>query len=248
MTPVLEMHDVTVRFRMPERRIPTFKEWVIRRITSRMTFNELAALSGVDFSLEVGETLGVIGSNGAGKSTLLRVAAGIIPPTEGHAVVRGRLAPIIELGTGFEMELSGRENVFFNGALLGRSKTEMLARYDEIIDFSGIEDFIDSPLRTYSTGMVARLAFAVATTVDADILLLDEVLSVGDEAFRAKCAKRINDFRGRGVTILYVSHDLKSVEKLCSRALWLDHGRVRAIGPAEEVVVAYKAEVTPDAS
>jgi len=245
MTAALEMADVTVRFRMPERRIPTFKEWLIRRLTSRMAYHELAALSGVGFTLEVGETLGVIGSNGAGKSTLLRVAAGIIPPSEGRAVVRGRLAPIIELGTGFEMELSGRENVFFNGALLGRSRAEMLARYDEIVDFSGIGDFIDAPLRTYSTGMVARLAFAVATTVDADVLLLDEVLSVGDEAFRAKCARRINQFRGSGVTILYVSHDLKSVVKLCQRALWLDHGKVRSIGPAEQVVDAYKAEVTP---
>ncbi len=241
--PAIELRDVTVRFRMPERRIPTFKEWMIRRLTSRMDWHELVALSRVGFSVDCGEGFGVIGANGAGKSTLLRIAAGILPPTEGEAVIRGRVAPIIELGTGFELELSGRENVFFNGALLGRSRSEMASRFDEIVDFSGLEQFIDAPLRTYSTGMVARLAFAIATTVDADVLLLDEALSVGDEAFRSRCERRMDEFRRRGVTILFVSHSLSSVERLCSRALWLERGRARALGPTPEVIAAYRQSI-----
>lgn len=241
--PAIDFRDVTVRFRMPERRIPTFKEWLIRRLTSRIGWQELVALDRVAFTVAPGEAFGVVGANGAGKSTLLRIVAGILPPSEGEAVTRGRLAPIIELGTGFELELSGRENVFFNGALLGRSRAEMSARFDEIVDFAGLGEFIDAPLRTYSTGMVARLAFAVATTVDADLLLLDEVLSVGDEAFRGRCERRIDEFRRRGVTILFVSHDLKAVERLCGRALWLERGRSRALGPTAEVVAAYRASV-----
>jgi ABC-type polysaccharide/polyol phosphate transport system ATPase subunit len=186
----------------------------------------------------------VIGANGAGKSTLLRVIGGILVPTQGEAIIRGRLAPIIELGTGFELELSGRENVFFNGALLGRSRTEMQARFNDIVAFSGIERFIDAPVRTYSMGMIARLAFAIATTVDAQILLLDEVLSVGDESFRRKCQERIMSFREKGVTILLVSHDLPAIEAMCDHVLWLDQGEVRALGPTAKVVSDYRRAVT----
>jgi ABC-type polysaccharide/polyol phosphate transport system ATPase subunit len=237
--PVVDFRNVTVAYRVPDRRIPSLKEWVVRRLTSRMTWHERRALDRVSFSLEAGRALGVIGANGAGKSTLLRVAGGILPPTGGQAVVRGRLAPIIELGTGFELELSGRENVFFSGALLGRSRVEMAARFDEIVDFSGLADSIEAPLRTYSTGMVARLAFAVATAVDANILLLDEVLAVGDEAFRRKCQDRISSFRDRGVSILFVSHDLDAVRSMCDRAIWLDRGVLRASGDTAEVVDRY---------
>jgi ABC-type polysaccharide/polyol phosphate transport system ATPase subunit len=187
--------------------------------------------------------VGIIGPNGAGKSTLLRIAGGILAPETGEAIIRGRLAPIIELGTGFEAELTGRENIFFNGALLGRSRREMERRFDEIVDFSGLAKFIDSPIRTYSTGMVIRLAFAIATTVDADILLLDEVLAVGDEAFRHKCRQRIDAFRNDGVTILFVSHDLGTVNDVCDSAIWLDQGIVRAMGPAAAVTAAYLSDV-----
>jgi ABC-2 type transport system ATP-binding protein/lipopolysaccharide transport system ATP-binding protein len=246
LSPAIEFCNVTMRYRLPDKRIPTLKEWAIHRLTAKLRYNDFLALHDVTFSAEGGETLGIIGANGAGKSTLLRVAAGILTPSAGEAVVRGRVAPIIELGTGFEPELSGRENIFFNGALFGRSRAEMRRRFDEIVEFSALANFIDMPLRTYSTGMVGRLAFAVATTVDADIYLLDEVLSVGDEAFGARCAERIERFRRDGGTILLVSHNLPTVERLCRQAMWLHEGRVMAMGPASEVIGEYQAkELSP---
>jgi len=241
----VEFHHVSLRYRiLAERGINSFKEWAIRWITRRMHYQELVALAGVDFSVQAGHAVGIIGHNGAGKSTLLRVAAGILRPTEGTAIVRGRQAPVIELGLGFEAELTGRENIFFNGALLGRSPVEMEERMDEIVAFADLHEFIDQPIRTYSTGMVARLAFAVATTVDAHVLLLDEVLAVGDASFRIKCQERLETFRDAGVTILLVSHDLDAVIKMCDEVLWLDKGVVRAYGPALEVVARYKASVS----
>ncbi len=239
-TPAIEFRDVSITYRLAERGM-TFKEWVIRSLHGGISWHNVHALSKVSFQLLPGETLGVIGGNGAGKSTLLRVAGGILSPTSGEATMRGRLAPIIELGTGFEMELSGRENIFFNGALLGRSRAEMQSRLDDIIDFAGIGSFIDAPLRTYSTGMVARLAFAVATTVEAHILLLDEILSVGDQTFRERCHRRIEEFRSHGVSILLVSHDLSAIRSLCTKTMWLEHGRLRALGPTTEVAAAYEA-------
>lgn len=238
----IEFRDVSLRFRVPaERGIVSLKEWVIRWLTSKMRYRDLVALDGVSFSVDAGRMLAIIGHNGAGKSTLLRIAAGILAPSRGQAIVRGRIAPVIELGLGFEMELSGRENIFFNGALLGRSRDEMEARCEEIVEFAELGEFIDQPIRTYSTGMVARLAFATATTVDAQVLLLDEVLSVGDESFRRKCNERLENFRRAGVTVLLVTHDLDVVERTADEALWLEHGRARALGPVSEVVAAYRA-------
>lgn len=236
----ITFEDVAVRFRVPRRRIPTLKEWAIRRLTSRMVYDEFRGLLDVSLTLDHGRTLGVIGVNGAGKSTLLRLTAGILSPTAGTVTVRGRVAPLIELGTGFDLELTGRENIFFNGALLGRSRTEMRQRLDAIVEFAEIASFLDAPLRTYSTGMVARLAFAIATTVDADVLLLDEILAVGDQAFRVKCEERIEAFRRSGVTIVFVSHDLRSVQWLCQEVLWLKDGHIAAHGPAAEVVASYR--------
>ena len=246
--PAVEFQDVSLQYRLlSERGIVSFKEWVIRRLTSKLTYQDLVALSHVSVSVEKGRALGIIGHNGAGKSTLLRVAAGILTPTEGVAIMRGRLAPVIELGLGFEAELTGRENIFFNGALLGRSRAEMANRVDEIVDFAELAEFIDQPIRTYSTGMVARLAFSVATAVDAHILLLDEVLSVGDESFRRKCNERLASFRRSGSTILLVSHDLDAVQNICDEALWLEHGVVRGHGPASEIAALYKASVGDEA-
>jgi ABC-2 type transport system ATP-binding protein len=243
-TPAIEFRDVSLRYRLlADRGIATLKEWTIKRLTSRIFYQELSALSGVSFTVEPGRTFGIIGHNGAGKSTLLRIAGGILAPTEGVAIVHGRLAPIIELGLGFEAELSGRENIYFNGALLGRSRVEMHDRFGEIVEFSELGDFIDQPIRTYSSGMVARLAFAIATTVDAHILLLDEVMSVGDERFRQKCQDRIASFRDAGVTILVVSHDLEAIERLSDDVMWLEHGSMKALGPAHEVVSAYRSSV-----
>jgi len=240
--PSIEFRNVSAQFRIPtEGRIASLKEWIIRQVTGRRIRHDvIQALDDVSFSVDRGTAIGVIGSNGAGKSTLLRVAAGILEPSRGASVVRGRIAPVIELGIGFEQELTGRENIFFNGALLGRSQHEMFERMDEIVDFAELGAFIDQPIRTYSTGMVARLAFSVATTVDAEVLLLDEVLSVGDERFRLRCGDRFSQFRQSGVTIVFVSHALDSVESFCDEVLWLDRGRIHLRGGAGEVVEEYR--------
>lgn len=239
----IEFREVSVGY--PTHKIPTLKEWVVRGVTGRRPDEFSWALRDVSFEVKCGDTLGIIGRNGAGKSTLLRVAAGIIVPTSGEASTRGSVAPLIELGTGFDGELSGIENIFFNGALLGRSKQYMTRRLDEIVDFAGLGASIDAPLRTYSTGMVARLAFAIATTIDADIVLLDEILSVGDAAFRERCDERIRGFRDSGSTILLVSHDLEAVHNLCSRAVWVAEGTLRAAGRVDEVIGAYTASLHP---
>ena len=229
-------NDVSVSY--PPRRAPTLKEWALRRERTTDT-KPFDALTGVSLAVEKGEAFGIIGRNGAGKSTLLRVIAGIIPPTGGDVMIRGSVAPIIEIGTGFDVELSGRENIFFNGSLLGRSRAFMRQREDEIIDFADITGFIDAPLRTYSTGMIARLAFAIATTVEADVVLLDEVLAVGDAAFREKCDERIRQFHATGAAVILVAHDLEAMREICSRVAWLDHGRLIACGTAAEVTEAY---------
>ena len=241
--PAIEFREVSHLFRVyTEGRIASLKEWMIRLVMRRRDgYQSVIALDDVSFEVGQGEALGVIGHNGAGKSTLLRIAAGILQPRTGVAVVRGLVAPIIELGIGFEQELTGRENIVFNGALLGRSRQEMYERMDEIVAFAELDHFIDQPIRTYSTGMVARLAFSVATTVDAQILLLDEVLSVGDERFQRKCAERITDFRRNGVTILFVSHALSSVENLCDNVIWVEGGRIKAVGPAGAVISEYQS-------
>lgn len=236
---VLELQEVSVRYR--ERKIRSLKEAVVRQLKGHAPAPFFYSLRDVSFTVRPGEVIGIVGRNGAGKSTLLRVAAGIIPPSAGVAISRGPIAPVMELGTGFEYELSGRENIFFNGALLGYSHAYMRSRVDEIIAFAGIEPFIDAPLRTYSTGMVARLAFAVATSTDAETILLDEILAVGDESFRSQCNDRIESFVRKGATVVVVSHELKSLESLCSRGVWLAEGRIAADGPAAEVIGRYRA-------
>ena len=240
---VIELEGVSVRFR--EKKIRSLKEAVIRRLTAHPKSGFFYSLRDVSLAIDHGEAVGIVGANGAGKSTLLRVAAGIISPTEGVAIRRGRLAPVMELGTGFEAELSGRENIFFNGALLGFSRSYMRSRADDIIAFSGIEPFIDAPLRTYSTGMVARLAFAVATAIEAETVLLDEILAVGDAAFRRQCNVRIERFVANGATVAVVSHELEPLASLCSRVLWVSEGRIVADGAAAEVIARYGGESPP---
>ena len=242
---VVELQRVSVRYR--EKKIRSLKEAVVHGFAHRKA-GFFYALDDVSLTIHHGEAVGVIGPNGAGKSTLLRVAAGIIPPSQGVAVSRGTVAPVMELGTGFEAELSGRENIFFNGALLGFPRAYMRVRLDEIIAFSGIESFIDAPLRTYSTGMTARLAFAIATAIEAETILLDEVLAVGDATFRAQCNERIARFVSGGSTIVVVAHDLDSLESLCSRVLWIDHGRIVADGGTAEVIERYRRSTMEPAS
>ncbi len=200
------------------------------------------ALNDVSFEIRQGETVGVIGSNGAGKSTLLSLVAGISHPDEGNVTVEGRVAALLELGSGFHGELTGVENVFLNAALLGLSRKKAEEKYDEIVDFSGIREFIDSPLRTYSSGMIMRLAFAVAVHVDPAFLIIDEVLAVGDVTFQEKCRRRIQDLKNAGKGLLCVSHAGSTIQELCERALWLDHGRLMMDGPVSQVIAAYEAK------
>lgn len=238
MAPAIETNGLSVRFPAETRR--SLKQLLLHgRDASRPGFVD--ALRDVTFSIGAGETVGVIGGNGAGKSTLLRTLNGIVTPHAGSATTRGVVVPMIELSTGFETEFTGRENIDFNGALLGRTKRQMREREDAIIDFSGLASQIDLPLRTYSMGMIARLAFAIATETEADVLMIDEVLSVGDAAFRSKAISKIRALVGRGATLLLVSHELDLLTELCARVLWLDAGALVADGECHDVVSRYRA-------
>jgi ABC-2 type transport system ATP-binding protein len=233
---VLTLQDVTVSYRVPHENIRTIKEFIIRRLKGQVQYVDLLALRQVNLQVKKGEVFGLIGANGAGKTTLLRLVARVMRPTLGRVIVRGRVAPLLAIGAGFHMELTGRENVYLNGSLLGYTRLQIDDYFDEIVDFAEIRDFIDAPLRTYSSGMLARLGFAVATAQMPDILIVDEVLAVGDIAFQEKCATRIRDFREQGSTILLVSHDMGTIQRMCARAAWLNHGEIVQVGLAEEVV------------
>ena len=251
--PAIELADVSVHYPVSREAIGSFKEYAIRRLRGRIERDEFVALRSVTLSIFPGERVGVIGANGAGKSTLFRVIARVRNPTSGRVILRGRIAPLLEMGLGFHGELTGRETIVLQGTLMGFSRKEMLARLPAIAEFAELEPFIDSPIRTYSSGMSARLAFSVATDVDPDILLVDEALAVGDERFRAKCAERMAHFRERGKTFLLVSHSLPEVQASCQRAIWIRDGLVTMDGPALDVCAAYhewaqRAPDRPDAS
>ncbi len=235
----IRVENVSVRYRIPRERIKTLKEYAIRHFTKRVVYDDFEALREVNLEIEPGETVGIVGRNGAGKSTLLRLIARILRPTEGRVVVVGKTAPLLELGLGLHGELTGRENVLLQGALLGFTRAEMKRRLDRIVAFAELEEFIDAPMRTYSTGMAARLAFSVATDVDPDILLVDEALAVGDERFQLKCHDRMEAFRRAGKTVLLVSHALAQVRQNCRRAVWIHGGRVARDGDVHEVTEAY---------
>ena len=237
--PVISITDVSVHYRVPKEPISSIKEFVIRKLKGEVQYQEFMALDAVDFDVYKGETVGVIGPNGAGKSTLLKVVSRVLRPTYGRVKTRGRISPLLELGAGFDPELTGRENIYLNSMILGFSRKQIDGLFDKIVSFSGLEEFIDAPLRTYSTGMMARLGFAVATEVQPEILIIDEILSVGDADFQMRSSERIRSFQKSGATILIVSHSPSDILELCSRVIWLDHGRVRAEGQPEEVVDRY---------
>lgn len=237
---VIRLENISVHYRLPGERIHTFKEYVIRLVQKRIQFKDFQALKEVNLQIRKGEIFGIIGNNGAGKSTLLKVISRVLVPTQGRVWIKGKVSPLLELGAGFHPELTGRENVFLNGTILGHAHREIEEHMDEIIEFSELGSFIDASLRTYSSGMYARLGFAVATTWEPDILILDEVLSVGDESFRRKCEARMNGFRNGHATSILVSHSMEAVLSLCERAAWLDHGTIRAVGPADEVIAKYR--------
>jgi len=237
----IRLASVSVRYRVPRERMASLKEYTIRWIQRRVQYVDFWALEEIDLVVERGEIFGVVGPNGAGKSTLLKTVAGVLHPTAGRVVVRGRVAPLLELGAGFHPELTGRENVYLYGTLLGSTRRELDGLFESIVDFAELWDFIDAPLRTYSTGMTARLGFAVATSRFAEVLLVDEVLAVGDTRFQEKCRARMDSFRRLGATILFVSHDLPTIAAMCERAVWLSGGRIQATGNARDVVGRYAA-------
>lgn len=238
--PIIQLENVSVSYRLPSERIGTFKEYAIRKLQRKIRIDKFWALTDISLQVNKGEVFGLIGNNGAGKSTMLKVISKVLKPTKGRVVVYGKIAPLLELGAGFHPELSGRENVFLNGALLGYSRSEMESVFDEIVAFSELEQFIDSPVRTYSSGMFARLGFAVATAHMPEILILDEILSVGDEAFQKKCSLRMKSFQQAGATVLMVSHTLNMLEGMCDRIAWIDHGGLQKIGEPQEVIEAYR--------
>ena len=229
----------TVRFNMASERIDNLKEYFIKLAKRELMFKEFLALKDVNLRIRPGESWGIIGTNGSGKSTLLKLICGIFKPYKGTVTVNGTIAPLIELGAGFDGELTARENIFLNGAVLGHDKHFMEAHFDEIVDFSELHNFLDMPIKNYSSGMAARLGFAIATMVRPDILICDEVLSVGDYAFQMKCEERMKELREGGTTVLFVSHSIDSVKSICRNALWLDHGVVRMTGDVDIVGDAY---------
>lgn len=238
--PVIRVENVSVRYRVPDQQVASLKEYIIRWVKRQVAYREFLALNDVSFDVHDGEAFGVIGHNGAGKSTLLKLLARVLVPTSGRVFVRGYLAPLLGFGAGFHMELSGRENIFLNGALLGFSHEEMQEKFDRIVEFAELGHFIDAPLRTYSTGMRARLGFAIATDIQPDVLLIDEALSVGDARFRIKSMDRMESFRESGASILLVSHNMNTIQEICNRVAWLDHGKLKLIGDTEEVVEQYQ--------
>lgn len=239
---MIEVNGVSVRFHMANDRINTLKEFAIKYFTKQLDYTEFWALQDVSFHVEKGDVLGIIGRNGAGKSTLLKVISGIMKPTKGSAISRGNIVPMLELGSGFDFELSGRENIFLNGAVLGYPEDFLQEKYEEILAFSELKDFIEVPLRNYSSGMVMRLAFAVAAVVNPEILIVDEILAVGDAQFQDKSRRRMLEMMGGGTTVLFVSHEMGQVRKMCNKVIWLEHGKVAAFGKTEEICDLYEGK------
>lgn len=237
---MVQISEVTVKYRLAKEKPATMQEYIIRKLKGKKTaYEDFEALKGITLELSKGEALGIIGHNGAGKSTLLKVVAKVIKPIGGEVLVRGSIAPLIELGAGFDPELTGRENIYLNASILGFSRKEIDKKLDKIVEFSELGEFIHSPLKSYSSGMISRLGFSIATEVDPDILIIDEILAVGDEHFRKKCDERMQKFKERGITILLVSHNMTEVRRLCDRVLWLDHGMSKRYGDVQTITEEY---------
>ena len=237
---VVHLDHVSMRFNMSRERVDSIKEYLIKVAKRQLFFDEFWALQDVSFDIRKGEVFGLVGLNGAGKSTLLKLVAGVLKPTAGTVLVEGEIAPLIELGAGFDPDLTARENIYMNGAVLGYNTAYMRERFQEIIDFSELKDFVDVPVKNFSSGMYARLGFAIATLVRPDVLIVDEILGVGAFRFQKKCQRRIQELMGGGTTVLMVSHTGETIKKFCSRAAWLENGRLREIGPAAEVCAHYE--------
>ena len=237
---IIDVQNVSMRFNLAQEKTDTIKEYILKLLRRQLIFSEFYALRDVSFSIEKGESVALIGSNGSGKSTMLKLISGVMHPTNGSIHTNGSIAPLIELGAGFDMDLTARENIFLNGAILGYDRSFMQEHFDEIVDFAELREFVDVPVKNYSSGMVARLGFAIATQVKAEILVVDEVLAVGDFMFQQKCHRRMEELLSDGTTLLFVSHNAQQVQQLCKRAIWLDKGVLRADGDSFSVCEQYR--------
>lgn len=235
----IDVQNVTIRFNMANEKVDNLKEYFIKLVKKELLFQEFLAVKNASFQVKRGEAWALVGSNGSGKSTLLKAICGVLKPYKGEVIVNGTISPLLELGAGFDMNLTARENIYLNGTVLGHSKKYIQEHFDEIVAFAELENFLDSPIKNFSSGMRARLGFAVATIVHPDILIVDEILAVGDYAFQQKCMKRMNEMLGGGTTLLFVSHSLDQVRSLCQHAVWIDKGLIRKIGEVKEVCDAY---------
>lgn len=241
MKNAIEVNNVSMKFNLDRERVDNIKEFIIRKLTNKTPqSDDFWALKNINFNVPKGDSFALVGVNGCGKSTLLKIISGILTPTSGSVKTYGSIAPLIELGAGFDVNLTGRENIFLNGAVLGYSKKLMREKYDEIIDFSELKEFEDVPVKNYSSGMMARLGFSIATIVKPDILIVDEILAVGDFAFQQKCHKRMEDMMGKGTTVLLVSHSADDVKRICKHAAWINHGEIQFIGDSEDALERYQ--------
>ncbi len=240
MANAVEIEHVTMRFNMSKDKVDSIKEYMIRLMKRQLFFEEFFALKDVSLNIEKGDVFGIVGLNGSGKSTLLKVISGILKPSKGRVRTYGTISPMIELGAGFDMDLTARENVFLNGSVLGYSRKQMREKFDEIIEFAELKDFVDVAVKNYSSGMMARLGFAIATITKPEILIVDEILAVGDFLFQEKCENRIRELMDGGTTVLIVSHAIEQIERLCKHVLWLDHGNMKMLGDTKTVCDAYK--------
>ena len=227
MENAVELREIVMKFRMTAQKVDSLKEFAIRAIKKQLQYTEFTALDRVSFDVRKGEVVGIVGLNGSGKSTVLKIISGILKPTSGSVMVQGSISPLIELGAGFDFELTARENVYLNGSVLGYSKKEMKEKMEDIVNFSELRDFMDTPIKNFSSGMVARLGFAIATNIQPEILIVDEILGVGDFLFQQKCEQRIEKMMGGGTTVIVVSHSIGQIERLCERVIWLDGGKIR---------------------
>ena len=244
--PIIEVNNVSMRFNLAKEKSESLKEYFLQLVKGKLRFDEFFALKDVSLTVQPGDFYGLIGLNGSGKSTLLKVISGVYKPSSGSCKVRGTVAPLIELGAGFDMDLTARENIYLNGTVLGFSPKYIDAHFEEIVEFSELRDFLDVPLKNYSSGMVARLAFAVATITKPDVLIADEILAVGDFLFQEKCEQRMQKLMSGGTTVILVSHSIEQIERMCNKVAWLEHGRIKMNGPTEEVCEAYKQTTRED--
>ena len=236
---IIQLEDVSMRFNLAQEKTETLKEYAVKLMKHQLFFNEFYALQNVSFRVEPGESVALIGRNGSGKSTMLKLIAGVMYPTTGSVTVNGEIEPLIELGAGFDLDLTARENVFLNGAVLGHDRAYMQEHFNSIIDFAELWDFVDVPVKNYSSGMIARLGFSIATIVKPEILVVDEILAVGDQAFQDKCHKRLEDMMNSGTTVLLVSHSAADIKRICQKAVWIDKSNLLFVGNVDEALQLY---------